>query len=342
MKAYFDPAQSAHAPAFFLVRGQVRPNLEVPGRATALLEGCRQAGWPVERPDRPDLEAAIRRVHSDAYCRFLVQAPALWDALPDAGPEMVANVHASPEMIGDGAACPKGVTGALGWYTADTACPITAATWPAARAAAACAVAAADEAAAGRHAYALCRPPGHHAYAARAGGHCYLNNAAIAAERLRAHGAARVAVLDIDAHHGNGTQHIFWERPDILVASVHGDPDDYYPWFVGRAAETGGGQGAGCNLNVPLRRGAGDAEWLSAIEQATEWIGRHRVDAMVVSLGFDASIDEPLNFLAVTSDGFARAGAAITGLGCPAALVQEGGYAVDRLGGLLAAFLSAF
>jgi acetoin utilization deacetylase AcuC-like enzyme len=342
MRVFWDETQLSHDPRFFLVRGQVRRFLEVPARALALLEGARAAGLEVTRPPPGDLDAAIRRVHTEEYLAFLADAPALWAALPDAGPELVPSVHPMPEMLAEGAARPVSVVGALGWHTADTSCAMTADTWPAARAAAACAVAAADEAAAGRHAYALCRPPGHHAYPARAGGHCYLNNAAIAAEHLRARGAARVGILDIDAHHGNGTQHVFWERDDVLVASVHGDPDGYYPWYVGRADERGDGAGAGCNLNRPLPRGAGDAVWLAAIDDAVTLLRRGAVTALVVSLGFDASVDEPLNFLAVTPDGFARAGAAVAGLRCPVALVQEGGYAVDRLGALLRAFLEGF
>lgn len=342
MRAFWDAAQLAHAPDFFLMRGVVRPNLEVPARATSLLEGCRQAGLDITRPDPPDLDAAILRVHAPDYCAFLAEAPALWAALPDGGPELVANVHPTPEMRADGATRPAGVVGALGWYTADTACPITAATWPAARAAAACAVAAADEATDGRPAYALCRPPGHHAYAGRAGGHCYLNNAAVAAERLRGRGAARVAVLDIDAHHGNGTQHLFWRRDDVVVASVHGDPGSYYPWFVGHEGERGAGPGAGCNLNLPLPRGASDDSWLAAVAAACGFVRRCGVDALVVSLGFDASEAEPLAFLSVSRDGFGRAGEAVAGLGVPTALVQEGGYAVERLGDLLVAFLEGF
>ncbi len=228
---------------------------------------------------------------------------------------------------------------AAGWFTADLACPITAETWPAAEAAAACALAAADEAAAGRHAYALCRPPGHHAYAARAGGHCYLNNAALAAERLRMAGAGRVAVLDIDSHHGNGTQGIFWERDDVLFVSVHGDPSGYYPWFVGYAGERGAGAGAGFNLNLPLARGTGDAGWLAAVEAGCRAVTDYRADAVVVSLGFDASVDEPLGFLAVTAEGFARAGALVGGLRRPTVVVQEGGYAVGVIGGLLEGFV---
>jgi acetoin utilization deacetylase AcuC-like enzyme len=209
-------------------------------------------------------------------------------------------------------------------------------------AAAACALAAAAEAASGRSAYALCRPPGHHAYAARAGGHCYVNNAAVAAQALRDAGARRVAVLDIDSHHGNGTQGIFWERGDVLTVSVHGDPSGYYPWFVGHAAERGAGAGGDCNLNLPLARGTGDAEWLAAIEAGIVAVRAFRAEALVVSLGFDASEHEPLGFLAVTEDGFARAGALIGGSGLPAAIVQEGGYNVDLLGALLARFLGGW
>ena len=202
------------------------------------------------------------------------------------------------------------------------------------------ALAAADEVLAGRSAYALARPPGHHAYRARAGGHCYLNNAALAAERLRQHSAQRVAVLDIDSHHGNGTQGIFWERDDVMFVSVHADPNNYYPWFVGHAEERGAGRGAGCNLNLPLPIGTGDAGWLAAVASGIEAIRQFRADALVVSLGFDASVDEPLNALGVTADGFARAGEAIGGLGLPVAVVQEGGYNVDVIGSLLTRFLS--
>jgi acetoin utilization deacetylase AcuC-like enzyme len=245
-------------------------------------------------------------------------------------------------MLANGARPSATVIGRVGWFTADTACPIAAETWPAAEAAAAGAIAAADAVAAGASAYALARPPGHHAYAARAGGHCYLNNAAIAAQRLRAHGCSRVAVLDIDSHHGNGTQGIFWDRADVFVCSVHGDPNRYYPWYVGHAEERGGAAAEGCNLNLPLAFGTGDAGWLAAIETGLAAIRRFGPDGVVVSLGFDASADEPLAALAVTPDGFARAGAAIAGLGLPCALIQEGGYNLELIGTLVARFLSGF
>lgn len=340
MKAFWDPAQLAHAPRFFLQRGQVRPNFEVPARAEALLEGCRGLGMSVTLPPPAD-RAALEAVHAAEYLDFLRDGPALWAARPDAGAEMVPNIHPSPEMIAHGAR-PGGVVGQLGWFTADTSCPISTETWTAAVAAAAGATAAADEAAGGGTAYALARPPGHHAYPARAGGHCYVNNAAVAAERLRAQGAARVAVLDIDSHHGNGTQGAFWERGDVLFVSVHGDPNGYYPWYVGHAEERGAGAGEGCNLNLPLPVGADDGRWLAAIDAGLDAIRGFGADALVVSLGFDASVDEPLGFLRVSDDGFARAGQAIGGLGLPAAIVQEGGYNLDRIGGLLGRFLSGY
>ncbi len=341
VKVFWDPVQLRHAPRFFLQRGVVRQNFEGPGRAEALLAGAAALGLTPERP--PPVRAdALLPVHTQAYLDFLRDAPAAWAALPDAGPEVVANIHPSPEMLGHGARAGASVIARAGWFTADASCPIAAETWPAAVAAAAGALAAADEAAAGRSAYALARPPGHHAYPARAGGHCYLNNAALAAERLRARGAARVAVLDIDSHHGNGTQGAFWTRDDVLFVSLHGDPDGYYPWYVGHADERGGGGGVGCNLNLPLARGSADAAWLQALDVGIAAIRHFGAEALVVSLGFDASEHEPLGYLAVTAEGFARAGSRIGALRLPAAIVQEGGYSLDVIGGLLGRFLAAY
>ena len=341
MKVFWNPAQLTHAPAFFLARGTVRPNFEVPARAEALLEACRAMGMDAVTPPPVDI-ATLVAVHDPAYLTFLRDGYAAWADIQDAGPEMVANHHPSPEMLANGGRVPANIVGQVGWFVADAACPIGPHTWEAAFQAAAGAAAAADEAARGFNAYALARPPGHHAFKARAGGHCYLNNAAIAAERLRAKGADRVAILDIDSHHGNGTQSIFWDRPDVLFVSIHGDPNRYYPWYTGHASERGGGDGAGCTLNLPLPIGTGDELWLDALATGVADARAFRAEAVVVSLGFDASIDEPLNALSVTADGFARAGAAIGALGLPTAIVQEGGYNVDVIGGLLTRFLDGF
>ena len=340
MQVFWDPIQLGHAPRFFLIRGQVRPHFEVPARAEVLLDACRALRLEIVAPP-PVQPGVLQAVHTPDYLEFLRTAAARWAALPDAGPEVLPNTHPSPEMLANRGHIPEGLAGQVGWYTADLACPIAAGTWEAAIAAAAGAVAAADAASAGNSAYALARPPGHHAYPARAGGHCYLNNAALAAERLLANGARRVAVLDIDSHHGNGTQGIFWDRADVLFVSVHGDPSNYYPWYTGHADEQGG-IASGCNVNLPLPIGTGDEGWLAAIGTGIAAVRRFGADALVVSLGFDASRDEPLNALSVTEDGYARAGAAIGALHLPTAIVQEGGYNLTVIGRLLQRFLTEF
>jgi acetoin utilization deacetylase AcuC-like enzyme len=190
-------------------------------------------------------------------------------------------------------------------------------------------------------AYALCRPPGHHAFADMAGGFCFLNNTAIAAQRLRGQ-HQRVAVLDVDVHHGNGTQGIFYERNDVLPVSIHGDPADYYPYFWGHAHEVGAGAGQGYNLNLPLKLGSGDAPWLAAGDQAITRLGEFAPGALVVALGLDASESDPLQGLKVTGPGFHAMAKKISGLGLPTVLVQEGGYLSDDLGRNLVQFLAGF
>jgi len=191
------------------------------------------------------------------------------------------------------------------------------------------------------HAYALCRPPGHHAYADMAGGFCFLNNTAIAAQRLRS-SHQRVAVIDVDVHHGNGTQGIFYERADVLTVSIHADPANYYPYFWGHAHEAGAGLGTGFNLNLPLPLGDGDAPWLAAGDSAVARIRQFAPTALVVALGLDASESDPLQGLKVTGAGFHAMAGKIASLGLPTVLVQEGGYLSDDLGPNLAQFLDGF
>ena len=232
--------------------------------------------------------------------------------------------------------------GLVGRYTADTSTPIRAGTWDAIYSSAQVALGAADAALAYGHAYALCRPPGHHAYTDSAGGFCYLNNTAIAAERMRRATGGPVAVLDIDVHHGNGTQGIFYERPDIFTVSVHADPADYFPFYAGYADETGAGEGAGFNHNLLLPHGSGDAPWLSAIAEGLAAIAVHRPASLVVALGLDASEDDPIGVLKVTRMGFAAAAEAIARACIPTAIIQEGGYLCDALPRNLVTFLDSF
>jgi acetoin utilization deacetylase AcuC-like enzyme len=190
-------------------------------------------------------------------------------------------------------------------------------------------------------AYALCRPPGHHAFADVAGGFCFFNNSAIAAQVLRK-SAARVAILDVDLHHGNGTQGIFYARPDVLTVSLHADPVRFYPFFWGYADERGEGPGLGYNLNLPLPRKSGDAVFLQTLEAAFQRIRAFAPEALVVALGLDAFEGDPFGGLSVSTPGFAHIGEAIAGLGLPTVIVQEGGYLCNALGDNLTAFLSGF
>jgi acetoin utilization deacetylase AcuC-like enzyme len=337
MHAIHDPGHAAHDPQFFLLRGRVRPTTEVPERATRLLAGLRAGGHTVRPPDRFGL-APVAAVHSPDYLAFLADGHAAWTALADTGPEIIANVHPS-RVPGT---YPTSLIGRAGWHMADTACPIGPGTWGAARGSADVALTATELVISGeRAAYALCRPPGHHAYADMAGGFCFLNNAAIAAQHLRRR-RDRVAILDVDVHHGNGTQGIFYARADVLTVSIHADPHTLYPFFWGHAHERGAGAGEGCNLNRPLAHGSGDDVFLAAVAAAADRIHLFQATALVLALGLDASIDDPFKALAVTTAGFERVGAAVARIGLPTVIIQEGGYLSPVLGDNLAAVLRGF
>jgi acetoin utilization deacetylase AcuC-like enzyme len=221
----------------------------------------------------------------------------------------------------------------MGLYSYDAGSPFTAGTWVAARAGAHCALSAAQQLVKGnRAAFALSRPPGHHAGMDFFGGYCFLNNAALAAQHLRDAGMARVAILDIDYHHGNGTQAIFYDRPDVFFASIHGDPRTEYPFYLGHADETGTGAGLGCNLNLPLPRGSGFEAWLAALETSLAAIATFGAEALVVSLGMDTFAGDPISGFTLQSDDYLRVGERLARAGLPTVLVFEGGYAVAEVG----------
>jgi acetoin utilization deacetylase AcuC-like enzyme len=230
----------------------------------------------------------------------------------------------------------------VGAFAYDTMTPVGPGTWAAARAAVDCALTAVDLVDRGAPlAYALCRPPGHHVTRSAHGGSCYLNNAAVAAQALRNAGRHRVAVVDLDAHHGNGTEAIFYARGDVCYGSVHVDPGaGWFPHVAGFAVENGMGDGAGATRNIPLAPGTGDREWCSAVSALVAWVAESRVDALVVSLGVDAAAEDPESPLLVTIDGYRHAGRMLAGLGLPTVVVQEGGYHLPSLGGLVAAYLA--
>ena len=337
MKAVYTDRHRSHDPQFFLVRGLVRRTTEQPERADRLLKGLASGSHDIVEPSAFG-QGPRARVHSAEYLRFLADAWDEWSALGDSGPEMIANIH----PVRQAATYPTSIVGKLGWHTADTACPIGPGTWAGACAATDVAVTAAQLVIDGEDAsYALCRPPGHHAYADMAGGFCFLNNTAVAAQRLRSQ-HARVAVLDVDVHHGNGTQGIFYERDDVLTVSIHADPANYYPYFWGHAHEHGAGKGQGFNFNLPLPLGSADAPWLDAGDKALARIKEFQPTALVVALGLDASESDPLQGLKVTGAGFHAMAEKVARLGLPTVLVQEGGYLGDDLGRNLVHFLAGF
>jgi len=230
--------------------------------------------------------------------------------------------------------------GQAGYHQADTACPISSATWESAYWSAQSALSAAQAIIEGdRAAYALCRPPGHHAFSDLAGGFCFLNNSAIAAEALLRQGL-RPAIIDVDVHHGNGTQGIFYNGADVLTVSIHADPARFYPFFWGYSQERGEADGLGANLNLPLQRGTDDAGFLSALDFALDRIDAFAADVTVVALGLDAHEDDPFQGLAVTTKGFRDIAAAISSRNNPIVLIQEGGYVSDALGNNITSFLT--
>ena len=337
MQIVHHPGSLRHDPALFFRRGSLIPHPEQAARYSVLRDAARDAGHRlVEAGDHGS--DPILAVHDAGYVAFLRDAWNRRAELGEVGDEILTGHFARPQMH----RAPEGLLGLLGLYTADTSTPIRAGTWDAVYGSAQAAIGAAEAALKEGYAYALCRPPGHHAYADSAGGFCYLNNAAIAAEHLRRVTGGPVAVLDIDVHHGNGTQGIFYRRPDVLTVSVHADPANYFPFFAGYADETGAGEGAGFNRNIPLAHGSGDAPWLVAIGDGLASVVAHRPAALVVALGLDASQDDPIGALTVTRSGFAAAGEAIARAGLKTAIIQEGGYLCAALPLNLVAFLDAF
>jgi acetoin utilization deacetylase AcuC-like enzyme len=334
-----------HMPGGEVWLGLREEGTEVPERATVILRALTSAGAPV-LPPQPHDEAALLAVHDRALITHLATIWADWERgryPADYGRDrVVPYVFPTAAMLaGLQMRTPAATHGQVGMFCYDTMTLIGPGSWEAIRAAADSARTAAALITAGQQAaYALCRPPGHHAGPAGYGGSCYLNNAAIAAQALRRGGAARVAVLDIDAHHGNGTQSIFYERPDVFYGSVHVDPDaGWFPHYMGTAAERGSGPGEGANRNIPLAPGTGDDAWLSAVERLCLDVRANGADAIVLSLGVDAAAADPESPLQVTAGAYRVAGELVGQLG-PVAAIQEGGYDLPSLGEYVVATLT--
>jgi acetoin utilization deacetylase AcuC-like enzyme len=325
VKTFFHPDQLRHAPIGYFSRGKMRPVQEIPERALRLLNAARSMGFAVHEPQDYGLEPLVA-VHSRDYLEFLRTAHDQWQGVPeDWGDEVMSNIHVRhPNAL-------RGILAQAGFYLADGSCPIGAGTWTGAYASAQSAVAGARDIISGaRRAWSLCRPPGHHARRDAAGGFCYLNNAAIAAELLSAQ-FGRVAILDTDMHHGQGVQEIFYRRRDVLYASVHGDPTNFYPATAGFSEERGEGAGVGCNLNLPMPHGASEADFFLRVDEAIDAVRAFTPPVLVLALGFDIYREDPQARVAVTTEGFGTLGAKIAQLNVPVLVVQEGGYHVESL-----------
>ncbi|MEZ5701353.1 MAG: histone deacetylase family protein [Burkholderiaceae bacterium] len=352
MKTFFNPDHSLHTGRQEMFRGRMVDCHEVPARLDFVMAALRER--PLGDLLKPqvsdiDLDSVLASVHTERYLNFLEGAWAEWvamdpanaqrDALPSVWP--MPNRHGFRTDV-----LPGNFAARMGAFAFDSGSPLTQGTWAAARRGAACAMAAALDLSSGaRSAFALTRPPGHHAGPDFFGGYCFLNNAAVAAQTLREQGCERVAILDVDYHHGNGTQTIFYERSDVLTISIHGDPLTEYPFFLGHADERGAEAGEGYNLNLPLPRGTGFMPWIRALDQALEAVHQYRAQALVVPMGLDTFEGDPISGFTLKSGDYTTIGRRLADADLPTLFTFEGGYAVAEVGvnavNLLAGFQNA-
>ena len=330
MKTIYSETHRQHAGHWEVAGGRLVPGFEKPIRADYVRGRAEAVGLgPILPPSSFSLDAA-HRVHAADYLAFLAEA---WDLWAASGRHTTALPMTWPVGGLRNDRVPDSIDGKLGFYSFDAGAGFQPGTWAAVRSSYETALTAATLVEGGeRGAFALCRPPGHHAGSRFAGGYCYINNAAVAAQWFRDRGAARAAVLDVDYHHGNGTQEIFYERGDVLVVNIHGDPMTEYPFYLGHGDETGVGPGEGCNLNLPLPFGTAWAAWSEALEAGCRKVASFRPDALVVSLGVDTFERDPISHFKLTIEDYPKIGARIAALGLPTLFVMEGGYAVEEIG----------
>ncbi|MEJ8476208.1 histone deacetylase family protein [Roseibium algae] len=330
MKTIFSKTQLGHDPKNEISDGELKPAVEIPQRAEIVLGTIRDCGLgEVMEPDDFGVDP-LRRVHSADYLAFMESFWARWiaegrssEAFPFVWPVRTLREDPVPEHI----------DGLLGRYSMDSGTPVGEFTFEAAKASANTALTAARLVKQGeKAAFGLCRPPGHHSGPDFFGGYCFLNNAAIAAQWFRDQGAERVAILDVDYHHGNGTQSIFYDRSDVLFLSIHADPKVEYPFFLGHADETGENEGAGFNQNWPLPLGTHWREYARALEEACNKVVAFKPDYLIISLGLDCFENDPISGFKFKSDDFTALGNRLAAIGLPTVFLMEGGYAVDALG----------
>lgn len=330
MKTIYSEKHQLHNAGLELYGGEFVPCFEKPERAEMILSEVRRRRLGDVLAPREFNMTPLTRVHARAYLGFLENA---WRDWTEAGLGGTLMPSCSPARGMRQDRVPEAIHGKVAYFSFDVTTPITAGSWQAARSSAEVALTAESLVARGeKAAFALCRPPGHHASTDYYGGYCFLNNTAIAAQALRDDGAGKVAILDVDYHHGNGTQSIFYERSDVYFASLHADPGTNYPYFLGYADETGSGPGQDCNANYPLPPATGADTWFQALRESFRGIRRFKPDALFVSLGVDTYEGDPISCFRLESDDFLKMGEALASLRLPTVFVMEGGYAVEALG----------
>lgn len=331
MKTVFSPLHAGHAGTLELVAGELAPGFEKPSRAQFIKARVESEKLgPVISPQDHDLSAA-KKVHACDYIDFLPTAWPQWEAAGHTGPAALPYVWPTRGLRAD--VRPRAIEALLGFYSFDGGAPFVKGTWKAIKSSCDVALTAAGLVSTGeRAAFALCRPPGHHAGSAFMGGYCYINNAAVAVQWFRDNGAARVSILDIDYHHGNGTQEIFYSRADVQVLNLHADPMSEYPFFLGHPDERGDGTGEGFNHNYPMPAGTAWDEWSAALDDACARVATYGPDVVVVSLGVDTFEKDPISRFRLKSSDYPLIGERIARLGPPVLFVMEGGYAVEEIG----------
>jgi acetoin utilization deacetylase AcuC-like enzyme len=339
MKTVYSPRHLGHCDHVELSEGRLVPAFEKPERAEMIRAAVEERGIGLLVPPTAHGLEPLKAVHHADYVDFLGKAWDLWLAEGRDRPALPSFWRAPGMRLRE----PASIDGKLGHFSFDAGCCLVSGSWDAIAASADVALTGAGLLADGeRAAFALCRPPGHHAHKGAMGGYCYVNNAAVAAQSLLDLGAARVAVLDVDYHHGNGTQSIFYERRDVLVCSIHADPAQEYPYFLGYEDERGAGDGEGFNANYPLPWGSGFADWSAALGEACRRVAGFGPDMVLVSLGVDTYRDDPISQFRLDTPDYLSIGARIAQLRKPTLFVMEGGYAVDAIGVNVANTLQGF
>ena len=325
----------SHDPEFDIYMGSLVGRFEVPQRVDRILAALADGDYAKVAPTSHGT-VPVLRVHNPDLVEYLSSAWKEYTAIVPKPQAVVGETFIHEAMVEGMPVGRPPVTdayGRLGWFSFDTSSPLSEGSWPAALASVDIALSGVDRLLAGEEVvYSLCRPPGHHAARSAFGGFCLLSNAAIAAQALIDAGAQRVTVLDVDAHHGNGTQQIFYRRGDVQFVSVHMDPDQNYPWFVGRADERGDGPGAGANLNLPIPLGTTGDRYLAELTAGIDAVAAFDPEYVVVSLGVDPAEGDPTAGLRLTTNDFTAVGAALGAIDRPLLLVQEGGYQLHRVG----------